>query len=105
MVAERRLTLGEIYLWEESSRPVSLAAHGRQTPHGVVIGPVYTPPDQRGHGYATALVADLSAALLARGFQFCALFTDLANPTSNSIYQKVGYRPVGDFLECTFVLP
>jgi hypothetical protein len=61
------------------------------------VGPVYTPPERRGRGYATSLVAQISQQLLASGRQFCTLFTDLANPTSNSIYQKIGYRPVGDY--------
>jgi predicted GNAT family acetyltransferase len=63
------------------------------------IGAVYTPPEARGRGYATALVAAVSQHLLDRGRAFTYLYTDLANPTSNSIYQKIGYRPVADPLE------
>ncbi len=66
------------------------------------IGPVYTPPEQRGHGYASALVAGVSQWLLDAGNQFCFLFTDLRNPTSNHIYQVIGYQPVGDFTEYSF---
>jgi len=84
-----------MFLWEDG-RPVSLAAFGGVTPHGVRIGPVYTPPYRRGHGYASALTAWLSQYLLDSGHQFCCLFTDLANPTSNHIYQTIGYVPVGD---------
>lgn len=83
-------------LWEDAGRPVSLAGYGNPTPHGIRIGPVYTPPEMRGHGYASALVAALSQQLLDEGRQFCFLYTDLANPISNSIYQKIGYRPVTD---------
>lgn len=83
-------------LWQDGGRPVSLAGYGNPTPHGIRIGPVYTPPELRGHGYASALVAALSQRLLDEGRQFCFLYTDLANPISNSIYQKVGYRPVTD---------
>jgi hypothetical protein len=57
---------------------------------------VYTPPEFRGRGYASNLVAHLSQELLDEGRKFCFLFTDLANPVSNSIYQKIGYRPVSD---------
>jgi predicted GNAT family acetyltransferase len=57
---------------------------------------VYTPPSRRGRGYASACVAALSAMLLGGGRRFCYLFTDLANPTSNRIYAKIGYRPVCD---------
>ena len=82
-------------LWLDGDT-VSLTAFGGATPNGIRLGPVYTPPDKRGRGYASALVADVTASLLAGGRRFCFLFTDLANPTSNSIYQQVGYRPVTD---------
>jgi predicted GNAT family acetyltransferase len=94
--AQMRITDQTIYLWEDGE-PVALAGITRPTPQGMGVGPVYTPPEQRGHGYATSLVAQVSQQLLASGRQFCTLFTDLANPTSNSIYQKIGYRPVGDY--------
>lgn len=83
------------YLWEDGA-PVSLACTGGTTPNGARIGPVYTPPEQRGHGYASAVTAALSQLLLERGRRFCFLFTDLANPTSNHIYQAIGYQPVCD---------
>jgi predicted GNAT family acetyltransferase len=83
------------YLWEDGS-PVSLAGYAGPTPTGIRVGPVYTPPHRRGLGYASALVASLSQRLLDEGRARCFLFTDLANPTSNAIYQRIGYRPVGD---------
>ena len=90
-------------LWETpSGRPVALAGFGGPTPHGVRVGPVYTPPAERGHGYATALVAELSQELLDIGRDAVYLFTDLANPTSNRIYQRIGYRPVGDVDQYVF---
>jgi predicted GNAT family acetyltransferase len=91
-----RITDQTFFLWEDS-KPVALAGITRPTPEGMGVGPVYTPPERRGRGYATSLVAQISQQLLASGRQFCTLFTDLANPTSNSIYQKIGYRPVGDY--------
>lgn len=91
-----RLEDRTFYLWEDGE-PVALAGITRPTPHGMAIGPVYTPPERRRHGYATSLVAQVSRRLLDSGRHFCTLFTDLANPTSNSIYQKIGYRPVGDY--------
>lgn len=84
------------YLWEDGGRPVSFAAYGNPTAHGIRIGPVYTPPESRGRGYARACVAVLSQHLLESGRDFCYLFTDLANPTSNHIYQVIGYNPVND---------
>jgi GNAT superfamily N-acetyltransferase len=81
-----------IDLWEDASEPVSLTGFGGSTPNGVRIGPVYTPPDRRGRGYASALVASVSADRLAEGKRFCFLYTDLANPTSNRIYERIGYE-------------
>jgi predicted GNAT family acetyltransferase len=90
-----------VYLWEDGE-PVSLAARGRRLPHGASVGPVYTPPEKRGRGYASACVAALSQAILDAGAHYCTLFTDLANPTSNHIYQRIGYRALCDFDEYSF---
>jgi uncharacterized protein len=87
---------GGLVLWEDGGKTVSMAGFGGRTPNGIRIGPVYTPPELRGHGYASALTAALTQRLLDEGRSFCFLFTDLANPTSNSIYQRIGYRPVSD---------
>ena len=66
------------------------------------IGPVYTPPEARRHGYAGMAVAQASRHALARGAHTCMLFTDLANPTSNKIYRAIGYAAVSDFEEWRF---
>jgi uncharacterized protein len=98
------LTRGDdsgVYLWEDGEA-VSFAGCGSPTPNGVRIGPVYTPPVRRGRGYASALTAQLTSLLLASGRRFCFLFTDLANPTSNRIYQRIGYEPVSDVDEYRF---
>lgn len=100
-IAKRKVNAQDIYVWEDR-QPVSMAARARPTPHGITVNLVYTPPDLRGRGYATSCVAALSQRLLDSGRQFCALFTDLSNPTSNSIYQKIGYTPVCDFNEYLF---
>jgi predicted GNAT family acetyltransferase len=67
------------------------------------IGPVYTPPEQRGHGYGTAVTAAATAWALGAGAREVCLFTDLANPVSNAIYPRVGYRPLLDACELTFL--
>jgi uncharacterized protein len=85
-----------IVMWEVDGAVVSMGGYGGLTPNGIRIGPIYTPPDQRRRGYGSAVTADLTQMLLDRGRRFCFLYTDLANPTSNSIYQQIGYRPVGD---------
>jgi predicted GNAT family acetyltransferase len=82
---------GGFVLWEDGGEAVSVSGWGGPTPNGIRIGPVYTPPPLRGRGYATALVAELSQTLLDSGRRFCFLYTDLANPTSNAIYERIGY--------------
>ncbi|HEY6609441.1 MAG TPA: GNAT family N-acetyltransferase [Candidatus Limnocylindria bacterium] len=84
------------YVWEVDAEVVSLAGAGGETPNGVRIGPVYTPPEQRSRGYATSLTAAATQDQLDRGRRFVFLFTDLANPTSNKIYRSIGYEPVCD---------
>ena len=92
-IARRYRTL---YLWEDEGRTVSMVGAGGETPNGVRIGPVYTPPDLRGRGYATTLTATTTQDQLDRGRRFVTLFTDRANPTSNKIYQSIGYVAVRD---------
>ena len=96
-IAHRLIERGLLFLWEVDGRPVSIAFGNRPTPNGIAISGVYTLPDARGRGVASALVAGLSQHFLDSGRQFCTLFTDLANPTSNHIYQQIGYQSVGDF--------
>jgi predicted GNAT family acetyltransferase len=93
-----------LVLWEDGG-PVSVAGYGGSTPNGIRVGPVYTPPELRGRGYASALVADLSTKLLAEGRTFCFLYTDLANPTSNRIYERLGYERVCDSAAIAFDPP
>jgi hypothetical protein len=81
------------YLWHDGE-PKSMARRARPAGNGITVTGVYTPPAFRRQGYATTCVAALSRLLLAEGYQYCTLYTDLSNPTSNSIYQKIGYRPV-----------
>jgi hypothetical protein len=100
-ITEQKIAVGDLFIWEDG-RPVSMVAKTRHTSHGIVVTLVYTPREHRNRGYASACVAELTQRLLDAGWQFCALFTNLANPTSNSIYQKIGYRPVADFDEYHF---
>jgi predicted GNAT family acetyltransferase len=94
---------GGLRFWEDGGCPVSLAGFGSRTPNGIRVGPVYTPPKLRGKGYASALVGRMTAALLEGGRRYCFLFTDLANPTSNGIYQRIGYEAVTDVDQYAFV--
>ncbi|MCA0988313.1 GNAT family N-acetyltransferase [Guptibacillus algicola] len=89
-------------LWEKNGEVVSMANESRPTRRGTTINFVYTPPIHERKGYASANVAAFSQYLLDKGYQYCALYTDLSNPTSNSIYVKIGYRAVGDSIVYTF---
>jgi predicted GNAT family acetyltransferase len=91
-----------LWLWDDDG-PVSLTGVSGPTPHGIRIGPVYTPPGRRGRGYASACVAAASQAALDGGRTFTFPFTDVANPTSNHIYQALGYEPVRDMEEWVLV--
>ncbi|TCC53774.1 GNAT family N-acetyltransferase [Kribbella capetownensis] len=100
--AARHLAQGTLWIWEAEGTPVSMAGFRLPTFGVCRIGPVYTPPEHRRHGYAGALTSHLSAEILAQGNQAC-LYTDLANPTSNKIYHQAGYRPVADFVHLELV--
>lgn len=92
-----------LWVWEDAGRLVSMSGHGGPTPNGIRIAPVYTPPELRGNGYATALVAHQSQHLIDSGRKFCFLYTDLANPTSNAIYERIGYQRIADSAMIHFV--
>jgi predicted GNAT family acetyltransferase len=98
---ERSVAARSLLVWEDGDL-VSMCANTRPTVHSASVGLVYTPPACRGRGYASACVAELSHRILDSGKEFCTLFTDLANPTSNSIYRRIGYRPLCDFREVRF---
>lgn len=91
------VSAGDVFVWEREGEIVSMAMKTRPLANSITISGVYTPPEHRRQGYATALVARLSQHLLDLGYQFVNLFTDLDNPTSNGIYMKIGYHPVCDF--------
>ncbi|MEU1802537.1 GNAT family N-acetyltransferase [Streptomyces sp. NPDC019937] len=89
-------------LWEVDGEPVATAAVSRTVAATVRVSLVYTPPRLRGQGYAGAVTAALSRAARTAGAERVLLFADLANPTSNALYQRIGYRPVEDHLRLTF---
>lgn len=108
-VPERDITpfleRGAIYLWEYPEKPVSIVMKGRPTDHGMSFTLVYTPPEFRRSGYATACVAAACQDILRSGYDFCTLYTDMSNPTSNSIYMKIGFKPVCDSVQYSFSPP
>ncbi len=91
-------------IWVDG-KPVSMAVAMAPSATGIRINLVYTPPAMRRRGYAAACVAALSQLQLDAGRAFCSLYTDLANPTSNSVYRRIGYRPVSDVVDLDFLSP
>ncbi|WP_025784181.1 GNAT family N-acetyltransferase [Sporosarcina sp. D27] len=98
---ERTVQRQEIVLWEDDGIPVACAKQARPSQNSITVSFVYTPPEHRRKGYARTLVADFSADLLNK-YQFCMLYTDMMNPTSNKIYQEIGYRKIADSVQLGF---
>jgi predicted GNAT family acetyltransferase len=99
----RRIRGGELWFWvDRTGRRVHLTGVNPPAFGVARVGPVYTPPDQRGHGWASNAVAEISRRILANGARAC-LYTDQANPTSNKIYAALGYRPVVDMANLVIV--
>ncbi|MFE7167062.1 GNAT family N-acetyltransferase [Streptomyces sp. NPDC057616] len=101
--ADARIASGGLTLWEDGDgTPLSMAGTTPMIAGQVRVAPVYTPAPLRGRGYAGAVTAEVSRAARAAGAQEVLLFADLANPTSNALYQRIGYRPVTDFAGYAF---
>ena len=98
---DRHLRAGTLNFWDDGG-PVTMCASVGGPSTSARINLVYTPPDLRRRGYATAAVSALTRRLLDMGRRYCCIYTDLANPTSNSVYRRIGYRPVCDIDEYSF---
>lgn len=96
-----RMAESSLYVWDHDGA-VSMAAAAGRTRRTVRVAHVYTPPEHRGRGYATACVAALTRKLLDEGSERCCLYTDVANPASNAIYQRLGYVPICDVTRYVF---
>jgi predicted GNAT family acetyltransferase len=101
-MVDDRLSYGGLTLWEDEGQPVSLAGLTRQVAGMIRVGPVYTPPQHRRHGYGGGVTAAVSRQALQAGAGEVVLFTDLANPTSNALYQRLGYHTVQDRVDLSF---
>ena len=101
--AEQYIHDEQLYIWDRGG-PVSIAKESRPTRNGTTINTVYTPLEHRNKGYATSCVFSLTKKLLSDRYSFCSLYTDLSNPTSNSIYSRIGYVPLGDALAFDFAV-
>jgi predicted GNAT family acetyltransferase len=103
-IYRHRVELGLIWLWQdEQGNPVSMAARNVTVAGVSRIGPVYTPPTARRHGYGAAATAACTRDALDSGARQVVLFTDEANPTSNGIYQRIGFRPLDQRVILRFV--
>jgi len=100
-IVDERTAHGGLTLWETRGEPVSMAGVSRGIAGTVRVVTVYTPPEHRGRGYAAAVTAEVGRAARESGAGEVLLFTDLANPTSNGVYRRIGYEPVGDRLLIT----
>jgi GNAT superfamily N-acetyltransferase len=98
-----RLSYGGFTLWEADGGPVSLAGMTRAVAGQARVGPVYTPPGRRGRGFGGAVTAAVTQAAKDAGVAEVLLYTDLANPTSNALYQRLGYEPVSDSVQLLFL--
>jgi predicted GNAT family acetyltransferase len=95
------LATGQIWLWDQNGETTSMAV-SREPAQGVVrLSGVYTPLEKRKHGYAAACVHALSKHFRDCGYR-CILYTDLGNPTSNSVYWRIGYKAVAEALRYRF---
>jgi len=98
-----RIAYGGAFLWlGDGGEPVSLAGRTRLVAGQVRIAPVYTPPERRGRGYAAGATAAVTRAALDAGAREVLLYTDLANPTANRLYEHLGYRGVEDRVTVSF---
>jgi predicted GNAT family acetyltransferase len=101
--ADTRFAAKRFTFWETpDGTPVSMAGVTPMVAGQVRVDPVYTPAHLRGRGYAGAVTVTASRAALAAGATEVVLFTDPANPTSNAVYQRIGYLPVTEFTEYQF---
>ncbi|WP_327421541.1 GNAT family N-acetyltransferase [Streptomyces sp. NBC_01527] len=97
-MVDERTASGDLTLWETVGVPVSMAGVSPRVAGAVRVTAVYTPREHRGHGYAAAVTAEVSRAAREAGAQEVLLFTDLANPTSNGVYRRIGYEALSDRL-------
>lgn len=94
---QRMITNRDFHLWEDDEMTVAMTSVSRPTGRGITVSYVFTPAEFRGKGYASNLTAAVTRSMFEdRSLEFCTLFTDMANPTSNKIYQAIGYYKIAD---------
>lgn len=98
------LDQGSLFVWRSEGVLRAMAGWMAPTGRGIRVGHVYTPPSERGRGYATAATGELTRRLLQE-YDFCTLYTDLSNPTSNGVYRRLGYRQIAEAIDVNFLPP
>lgn len=102
-IAKRNVEGKNLYILQnEKGESLSIAAKVRESKNAGTVSLVYTPKELRGRGYGSLVTALVSKEIMNNGKQKCNLFTDMSNPTSNSIYQKIGYKKIGESKHFTF---
>jgi GNAT superfamily N-acetyltransferase len=101
-VVSSRIAAGELSLWDVAGERVSMAGASPVVGGVVRVNLVYTPPDLRGHGFGAAVSAGVTSRALENGADTCMLYADVANPTSNALYRRIGYRPFGESVTYRF---
>jgi predicted GNAT family acetyltransferase len=103
MAVQQKLSEEALFIWENGTEPSAMTAIVRKPPGGSALSWVYTPPELRGQGWASACVAALTEQLLASGQTYTCLFTDLNNAQSNRLYQRLGYQQLGVFVSYRYI--
>tara|TARA_B100000959_G_scaffold266559_1_gene309100 strand:+ start:342 stop:1235 length:894 start_codon:yes stop_codon:yes gene_type:complete len=101
-LGERMLGENDLYVWEENQEVVAMGGFGRETPNGLIINLVYVPRNRRGRGFAGALTLGLVREALERGKEFCCLYSDFRSSVRRNLYERIGFRMVGEFTERAF---
>jgi predicted GNAT family acetyltransferase len=104
-ISRAYLAAGRLYFWEVDGRPVATISRQVSVAGTVRLSFVYTPPEHRRRGYAAACTAALSRLCLETDATSCVLFTQLSNPTSNSVYQRIGFEPLMEIVRYRFRSP
>lgn len=101
--ARRAVSDNRLYILRVENEPVSMAAFSRELPRGYAVSAVYTPRQFRKNGYASMVTAAVSQVVLDLGKEYVCLFTDASNPTSNKIYEAIGFQRVGESVSLKFL--
>lgn len=101
-IVDQKLALDRFWLWEDGGEVVSVTAGTEPAAGYIRVQNVYTPPERRGHGYAAANVTAQCADCMERDGANSLLYTDLANPTSNAVYQRIGFEAIAEIVVYEF---